>query len=97
MPLFKTRISRTILFVVFFVTHYVSPYLNLPEFFCINELANKSIWFMAGLMCYDWKLVIDNVKGYQVGLVFVVFILVTILPQICDISGCVTEKRGRPS
>ena len=52
---------------------------------------------MAGLMCYDWKLVIDNVKGYQVGLVFVVFILVTILPQICDISGCVTEKRGRPS
>lgn len=93
-PLFKTRISRTILFVVFLITHYTSPYLNLPELFCINELANKAIWFMLGVMCYDWKVVIDNVKGYQVGFAFVVFMLVIVLPQTCDFTDLFKVKWG---
>ena len=94
-PLFYTRMSRTVLFFFFFLLHYASPYIDLPEIFCIKELANGAIWFMLGVMCYDWKAVLDNVKGNQVCITLILFLMIIVLPNACDLTDLVVVNRWR--
>ena len=73
-PLIKTRILRTILFVAAAVLHYVYPYLDLPELFCIDTTARMLVWFMLGVMCFDWKVNVDKVRLYYVVAALMLFV-----------------------
>lgn len=80
-PLFKTRRSRTILFALMVVAHYVQPYLDLPQAFCIDKTVRMMVWFMLGVMCFDWKVNVDNVKWYYVVAALVAFVIALVLRE----------------
>ncbi len=53
MPAFRSRTSRLVLFVAAAVLAYVPrPELGV---FCIDEAADKVVWFIAGTLLYDWR------------------------------------------
>lgn len=52
-PLFKTKYQRLTLFVVSIILHYV-PFVT-TDLFCITQFKNMLIYFMLGVIVYDWK------------------------------------------
>lgn len=58
-PLFKDKMARTGLFVFAVLWHYMHP-VALTEVFCISQASNMLMWFMLGVVCFDWK---DTFKG----------------------------------
>lgn len=78
-PFFKTQLSRSILFGGGIFLYLISPYINLPEEFCLKQAANMLIWFMFGVMCYDWKIQIRKVNFAQIVLLLFVFVSLIII------------------
>lgn len=52
-PLFRTRMSRVILFVISIVLHYAD--IQLPSEFCLHEFRMMFLFFMSGVVTFDWK------------------------------------------
>ncbi|MGN0006516.1 MAG: acyltransferase family protein [Alistipes sp.] len=52
-PLFKTKRQRLVLFFMAIILHYV-PFA-VPDVFCLAEFKNMLIYFMLGVVLYDWK------------------------------------------
>ena len=52
-PLFKTRRQRFSLFAISILLHYVS--FATTDIFCVAQFKNMLIFFMLGVMVYDWK------------------------------------------
>lgn len=52
-PLFKTKGQRLVLFGISILLHYV-PFA-LPDVLCLAEFKTMLIYFMLGVIMYDWK------------------------------------------
>lgn len=52
-PFFKTRRQRFTLFAISILLHYV-PFAT-TDIFCVAQFKNMLIFFMLGVMVYDWK------------------------------------------
>ena len=52
-PVFKTKQQRLVLFAISILLHYV-PFVT-TEVFCISQFKNMLIFFMLGVVVYDWK------------------------------------------
>ena len=52
-PIFKSKLHRLVLFVISILLHYV-PFAT-TDFFCVAQFKNMLIFFMLGVMVYDWK------------------------------------------
>lgn len=52
-PLFKTTVSRLILFVISLILHYI-PF-SMPEVFCLEQFKNMLVFFMLGVVVYEIK------------------------------------------
>ena len=52
-PVFKTKQQRLVLFAISILLHYV-PFAT-TEVFCISQFKNMLIFFMLGVIVYDWK------------------------------------------
>lgn len=83
-PLFKSKGSRIFLFCVAVILHMITPYVYLPEVFCIRETADMLIWFMLGVICFDWSIRINNVKIAKVGISLFAFVAVLF---VCGTGG----------
>lgn len=92
-PLFKNRTWRTVLFAASVVLHYVQPYLALPSIFCIDLTVRMFMWFMLGVVCYDWRVEIKEAKLWHVGLAAVLFAVAlalrehTVAATLCPFLG----------
>lgn len=53
-PLFKTKYTRLVLFIFAVLWHYKQPY-TLTEIVCIRQACKMLVWFMLGVICFDWK------------------------------------------
>lgn len=53
MPFFSTRKARTVLFVVTAILAYM-PNCDM-EIFALGQTQFKAVYFMTGVMLYDWK------------------------------------------
>ncbi len=52
-PLFKSKQSRDVLFVVALLLHYIP--MQLPDLFCIAQFKNMLVFFMLGVFVYENK------------------------------------------
>lgn len=52
-PLFKCKNSRLVLFVVSIILAYVP--INVTEIFCLAQFKRMFMYFMLGVIAYDWK------------------------------------------
>ena len=52
-PLFKTKVSRLIFFVLSLILHYI-PF-SLPDIFCLEKFQNMLVFFMLGVVVYEIK------------------------------------------
>lgn len=52
-PLFKTRQMRLGVFSLAVVLHYIPNFL--PDIFCLRQFQGMLVYFMLGIICYDWK------------------------------------------
>ena len=59
-PLFKTKEQRLLLFFVSIFIHYI-PFTT-TELFCISSFKDMLLFFMMGVVLYDWKETISAVK-----------------------------------
>ena len=59
-PLFKTKEQRLLLFIVSIFIHYI-PFTT-TELFCIFAFKEMLLFFMMGVMVYDWKEEISGAK-----------------------------------
>ena len=59
-PLFKTKEQRLLLFCVSILIHYI-PFAT-TELFCISSFKDMLLFFMLGVVLYDWKEAISGVK-----------------------------------
>lgn len=71
-PLFKTKKIRLALFGVAVILHYV-PNL-LPEYFCLSQFQNMLLYFMLGVVCWDWKETLSTLSKVPSWLVYCIFI-----------------------
>jgi len=80
-PFFKSKKWRTILFGVSILLHYMQPHLVLPSIACIDLTVKMLMWFMIGVMCFDWNVDIKNVKLTHIGLTAVIFATALIMKE----------------
>lgn len=52
-PFFKTRASRLTLLIIAVFLPFSSSYL--PEIFCLRQFSGMLMYFMAGIVAYDWR------------------------------------------
>lgn len=52
-PVFKTKQQRLALFAISILLHYL-PFAT-TDIFCVSQFKNMLIFFMLGVMVYDWK------------------------------------------
>ena len=52
-PVFKTKQQRLVLFAISILLHYV-PFTT-TDIFCVAQFKNMLIFFMLGVVVYDWK------------------------------------------
>lgn len=57
-PCFKTRESRLILFLCSFIIAYL-PF-KAPEFMCLRETQEMMVYFIFGVIAYDYKKIFDE-------------------------------------
>ena len=79
-PFFNTRILRLVLFIIAFFIPLAIPYL--PEIFCLHKFAGMLLYFIAGIMVYDWRELLIWVKHIPLIAVFTVFCIVEMIPPV---------------
>jgi putative acyltransferase 3 len=62
LPWFKKRVARTILFAVTALLTVI-PF-NTPDMFCLQQTKQMFVFFMVGVMLYDWKQYISIRNNY---------------------------------
>ena len=78
LPLFKTKRSRAILFLICLIVHYIP--ITLPKEFCIAQCKNMSVFFTLGVFAFENKYIFNILKEYSINKV----ILVIIAFVICE-------------
>lgn len=68
LPIFKTKRSRTIFFLICLVIHYVP--MTLPKEFCIAECKNMLVFFTLGVFAFENKYVFKFLKEFSTSKVF---------------------------
>ena len=63
-PLFKTKRARLLLFVFSFALHYLP--LPLPGTFCVAQFKNMLVFFMLGIIAFEYNGVHAFIKGFKV-------------------------------
>ena len=87
-PLFHEKWSRLGLFIMSLFLHYYHPF-TLTRIFCIEQAVNMLLWFMFGVMCYDWKSMIEKIMEQKMtsniikGLILVLFCIVSAMMCVC--------------
>lgn len=89
-PFFKNKWSRVGLFTFALIWHIYHP-ISLTHVFCINQAAGMLVWFMFGVVCFDWKGLIAKITGkksfYGIisGLMLVCFCLFSVLKFVFQV------------
>ena len=81
-PFFRTRRSRTILFLITIILRFTAPYYFYPTLFCLGKTEVMAVWFMLGVFCHDFKLypsLCKNVNLLYISLIFTSVVLFYIL------------------
>lgn len=60
-PVFKSKHSRLVLFFIAVILHYM-PHSWITTAFCFQQTSEFYIWFMLGVICYDWNRPISFIK-----------------------------------
>ena len=72
-PLFRTRLSRLILFIATVALHFSG--IPMPEIFCLSQTSLMMVYFMLGVVIYDYRPVLtmfDRVPTLLVAGIFAV-------------------------
>lgn len=72
-PFFKSRNTRTILFFISIGLHFI-PW-NAPDIFCLRQTQLMLVYFMAGIMLFDWKQLFTTDTKLQAAILGVLFII----------------------
>ena len=64
-PLFRTPRSRLCLFVVCLIFHYVQ--VGLPQEFCLGQFKNMIVFFMLGVVAFEYRWLHRFVNGFSLG------------------------------
>lgn len=59
---FRTPKSRMLLFLFSFILHTIFPYLQLTSVFCFAQTTKMFIWFLLGVIVYDYH---EEIKRYN--------------------------------
>lgn len=73
-PLFKTKKQRLILFALSVIMHYVS--FTMTEVFCLKEFKSMLVFFMLGVMTFDWKARLCDLKRIPAVVYLVIFLMI---------------------
>lgn len=80
-PVFKTKQQRLVLFAISILLHYV-PFVT-TDVFCISQFKNMLIFFMLGVVVYDWKgylSVFDRVPKVAYLIAFAIAYVISVTP-----------------
>jgi len=64
LPLFKTKGSRTILFLICLIIHYIP--MTLPKEFCITQCKNMLVFFTLGIFAFENTYMFKFIKEYSI-------------------------------
>lgn len=64
LPIFKTKRSRTILFLISLIIHYIP--MALPKEFCIAECKNMIVFFTLGVFAFENGFIHKFLKDYSI-------------------------------
>lgn len=78
-PLFKSKEHRIFLFFVAILLHYTAWTENFTDIFCIKQTAFMLIWFMLGVISFDWKLLVNLVKPSHLIFALIIFSLAIVV------------------
>lgn len=81
-PVFKTKRQRLLLFAVSVLLHYL-PF-DTTDVFCIAQFKNMLIFFMLGVMVYDWKVLLNAFCRVPKMTYIVGFTIVYLISIMCD-------------
>jgi fucose 4-O-acetylase-like acetyltransferase len=87
-PFFKNKIHRLGLFVVALIIHFC-PTSELSEVFCIRETLSMMVWFLFGVVCFDFKEDMDKKIGSKklCGIAAVLFVVSSIMKYGIHLSN----------
>lgn len=80
-PVFKTKQQRLVLFAISILLHYV-PFAT-TEVFCISQFKNMLMFFMLGVVVYDWKgylSAFDRVQKVAYLIAFAIAYVISVAP-----------------
>ncbi len=72
LPLCKGRTSRSLLFVLSVLLYFLP--VELPEVFCLSICKRMFLYFMLGVVLYDWRERLDFVRKIPAAAVYALFI-----------------------
>ena len=75
-PLFKTKVSRNLLFVISILLHWLP--VDFPELFCLTQFKSMLMYFMFGIFVFEnvrCRSFITNLKYSQAGCIVLLFII----------------------
>lgn len=72
-PTFKSKQSRLVLFLMAAILHYM-PHNWITTAFCLQQTSKFYIWFMLGVICYDWSEQLSFIKRVPASAVLCTFI-----------------------
>lgn len=76
-PFFRNRQARLSLFLFALLLHFLP--LSFPEVFCMREFKRMFVYFMLGVICFDWKYMLESLKRIPTSCIFMLFVAVEIL------------------
>lgn len=82
-PFFKTKNQRIILFVISCILHYI-PF-EITDIFCINQFKTMLIYFVIGILMYDYKQKLSFVKNIPLVIGLILF-TVLFVSKNCDVK-----------
>lgn len=82
-PFFRKKEYRLLLFVVSLIIHYLP--ISITDYFCFNQYKNFLVYFMSGIIVFDYKKSFIFLKKIPAILYFISFIIVESL-TLLDVS-----------
>ena len=80
-PLFKTKKMRLGILGLAVILHYLPNFM--PEFFCLLQFQNMLLYFMLGIVFYDWKEKLSILSKVPSFLVYIIFVFL----ETCQVLG----------
>ena len=72
-PLFKTRMSRLLFFIFALVVHYIP--LELTNIFCLDKFKDMLVFFMLGVVAFDYMKVRHFINDFSLSRSIVIIII----------------------